>query len=255
MARVVGVHGAFNELWGPNEIGGRWLPAVRDGLWHADVDISADDFSVAFYGDLFRHAPDAEPTDADLEQVARNSGLLDLAGQLQGSGGLEVIAQAVGTEMLHRLIDQVGRYFADPSIRVAVRARVERAIDPDTRVVIAHSLGSVVAYEALCAHPEWGVTDFVTIGSPLGAEGIVFPHLDPAPVDGIGAWPGTVVSWTNVAALGDRMCAAPKLAERFGPRVTDFAVDNGHRAHDPEPYLNAAMTGHAVAAGLERTAR
>ena len=57
------------------------------------------------------------------------------------------------------------------------------------------------------------------------------------------------------AAIGDRACATPKLAERFGPRVTDFAVDNGHRAHDPEPYLNSAATGHAVAAGLARTAR
>lgn len=46
MARVVGVHGAFNELWGPNEIGGRWLPAVRDGLWHADVELGADDFAL-----------------------------------------------------------------------------------------------------------------------------------------------------------------------------------------------------------------
>ena len=34
MARIVIVHGAFNELWGPNELKARWLPAVRDGLWH-----------------------------------------------------------------------------------------------------------------------------------------------------------------------------------------------------------------------------
>jgi hypothetical protein len=179
--------------------------------------------------------------------------MVGVHGQVQSAGGLEAIAQAVGTKTLHRLIDQVGRYFAEPSTRVAVRARVERAISPDTRVVVAQ-LGSVVAYEALCAHPEWGVTDFVAIGSPLGAEKIVFEHLEPAPVDGVGAWPGSVVSWTNVAAIGDHMCAAPKLAERFGSRVADFAVDNGHRAHDPEPYLNAAVTGHALAAGLGRPA-
>ena len=37
MASIVLVHGAFNELWGPNELKARWLPAVRDGLWHHGV--------------------------------------------------------------------------------------------------------------------------------------------------------------------------------------------------------------------------
>ena len=39
MARIVLVHGAFNELWGPNELKARWLPAVRDGLWHHGVEL------------------------------------------------------------------------------------------------------------------------------------------------------------------------------------------------------------------------
>jgi hypothetical protein len=34
--------------------------------------------------------------------------------------------------------------------------------------------------------------------------------------------------------------------------VTDVMIDNGHRAHDAEPYLNAPVTGHAIAAGLAR---
>ena len=32
MARVLMVHGAFNEFWGPHELKARWLPALRDGL-------------------------------------------------------------------------------------------------------------------------------------------------------------------------------------------------------------------------------
>jgi hypothetical protein len=34
VAKIVLVHGAFNELWGPHEIEAQWLPARRDGLWH-----------------------------------------------------------------------------------------------------------------------------------------------------------------------------------------------------------------------------
>ena len=51
MSRVVLVHGAFNELWGPHEVMGRWVPALRDGLWHHGVDLSADD--IAEYYDRF----------------------------------------------------------------------------------------------------------------------------------------------------------------------------------------------------------
>jgi hypothetical protein len=53
----------------------------------------------------------------------------------------------------------------------------------------------------------------------------------------------------NVRAIGDKAAAVP-LREKFGERVEDVLVDNGHRAHAPEPYLNAAVTGAAVAAAL-----
>ena len=59
MAPIVLIHGAFNELWGPNEIKSRWLPAVRDGLWHHGVSVADDDVTVCFYGDLFRRRPGA----------------------------------------------------------------------------------------------------------------------------------------------------------------------------------------------------
>ena len=37
---------------------------------------------------------------------------------------------------------------------------------------------------------------------------------------------------------------------RFRGDVIEYEVDNGHRVHDPEPYLNNRWTGRAVAAGL-----
>jgi pimeloyl-ACP methyl ester carboxylesterase len=253
MATVVGVHGAFHELWGPNQVASRWLPALRDGLALAGAELDAGDFTVAFYGDLFRHDPEAlpAPSDADLLDVAQRAGLLEVATKVAGPDGLAVIAKAVGDEMLRRLVDQAGRYFADPETRARVGDRVAAAVTPDTRVVVAHSLGSIVAYEVLCAHPEWSVSTLVTIGSPLGAETFVRPHLHPAPVDGTCAWPGPVRTWVNIASVGDQACQQqPRLAPAFGPEVVDHLVDNGHRAHDPEPYLCSAATGHAVARGL-----
>ena len=50
--------------------------------------------------------------------------------------------------------------------------------------MVGHSLGSVVAYEALCAHPEWPVRALVTLGSPLGIRNLIFDRLVPAPAAG-----------------------------------------------------------------------
>ena len=79
---------------------------------------------------------------------------------------------------------------------------------------------------------------------------MVFNGLKPTPVDGVGAWPGNVRRWVNVAAVGDKAAENARLSTRFGSRVEDRLVDNGHRAHDPEPYLNNQVTGLAVAEAL-----
>ena len=65
-------------------------------------------------------------------------------------------------------LKQVTRYLAEPAIREECWRRVAGLIGWDTRVVIGHSLGSVVAYEALCnLDADWNVGALVTLGSPL----------------------------------------------------------------------------------------
>lgn len=243
-ARIVLVHGAFNELWGPHEIASRWVPAVRDGLWHHDTRIDDDDVSVCFYGDLFRRAPGA---DDDAFEASR-AGVADMLTKLGGEDALAAISQAANEAVFDRTVDLITTIATRADLREQVRARFEQVMTDDVRVVVAHSLGSIVAYHALATHPQWRV-DFVTIGSPLAAP-MVLGQLDPPAIDGKGQWPGGVQRWTNVAAVGDKAAARSRLAEAFGDRVEDHLVDNGHRAHDPEPYLNAAATGAAIARAL-----
>jgi pimeloyl-ACP methyl ester carboxylesterase len=250
VAKIIGVHGAFHQLWGPWEVWNRWVPAIRDGLWHADVELDPDDVSIAFYGDIFRaNVDDGRPSDEELLGIARDAGLTEVVEGLAGPDGLEVIAEAVGKQTLRQLVNQLGRYFADHELRTRVRERLERLVTPETRVVIAHSMGTVVAYETLAEHPDWNVETLLTIGSPLGADW-VFHHLEPGPVDDHGAWPGSIARWINVASVGDEAVQEPHLADLFGDRVLDLGVDNGHRAHDAEPYLNAVTTGRALADAL-----
>lgn len=123
MAKILLVHGAFHELWGPNEITTRWLPALRDGLWHHGAEIDASDVAAAFYGDLFR--PDPEVGGTETAAAARQAGAEAIAAQIPG-----------GVDAL-------------PGIEAAAIGRVVDCIGPDTEIVVAHSLGTLVSFAAL----------------------------------------------------------------------------------------------------------
>lgn len=94
------------------------------------------------------------------------------------------------------------------------------------------------------------MTDFVTLGSPLGLQGIIFDRLRPVPVDGVGDWPGPVRRWMNIADPGDIVAVVHELATRFGDAVKDESMTNGTRMHDLTRYLSAPKTGAAIALPL-----
>ncbi|MBM3658702.1 MAG: hypothetical protein FJW95_04275 [Actinobacteria bacterium] len=248
MARILLVHGAFHELWGPNEIKTRWLPALRDGLWHHDLEVDAADVDAAFYGDLFR--PDPEVDGIETAAAARQAGAEAIAAQIPGGvDALPAIAEAMGKAMLARITYLAGMLATEPGIEAAAIGRVVDRIGPDTEIVVAHSLGTLVSFAALRRNPDVHLPLLVTLGSPLGAPFVQGRVADEI-VDGIAPWPGSVERWVNVAAVGDMACVEPQLAKLWGARVQDHLVDNGHRAHDVEPYLNARVTGAAIAGAL-----
>lgn len=281
MARVVCVHGVGNQLKGEHTLLKDWWPALLDGLARAGSDAAAGEGAMAFYGDLFRPpgetlavgdpvfgakdvapgweeeqllawwraAAEADPAVApvDGDTLARVPGSVQAAlRQLSRSKFFAGIA----TRALVFDLKQVHRYLTDPGLRAAARDRLLAQIGPETRVVVAHSLGTVVAYEALCARPH-GVRALVTLGSPLGIRHLIFDRLEPAPVDGLGAWPGSDdLVWTNVADRGDVVALEKDLRGGFGDRVRNVVVHNGSHAHDSVPYLTDRVTGAAVAGGL-----
>ena len=109
----------------------------------------------------------------------------------------------------------------------------------------------MAADEALVDQTDVAV-DLVTFGSPLGRPGVIDTDLEPPVVDGRGAWPAGVRTWTNITSVGDIVADGFPLAPVFGA-VVEARVDNGHRAHEPEPYLCALATGTAIAAGMRAT--
>lgn len=152
-------------------------------------------------------------------------------------------------------LKQVNRYLTDPALRAEALARVSDRIGEDTRGVVAHSLGSVLAYEALCARPGHQVRALVTIGSPLGIPNLILHRLHPAPLTLGGqpraVWPGGErLVWTNLADGGDVVALVKDLRPAFGENVRGAVVHNGATAHEALAYLTDKLCGQAIADGL-----
>lgn len=275
MARVVVVHGIGHQYGGAATLAGSCVPAMQDGMTRAGTT-DFPDVVCAFYGDLFRprervlggeppyRADDVEPgleqellmawweeaartdpgvPEPDARTMARTPRSVQAAlHALSGSAFFTGLAERLMVSNLR----QVRRYLTDPELRQEITARVSAEISDDTAVVVGHSLGSVVAYEALCARPEARVCAFVTLGSPLGIRNLVFDRLVPEP----GRWPGGTRAWTNIADAGDVVALVKDLRPLFGRQVRNVLVHNGSRAHDMTRYLTAAAVGQAVVDGL-----
>jgi pimeloyl-ACP methyl ester carboxylesterase len=242
------VHGAGNSLWGPASIRARWYPALADGLaWHG-IAVAEAEVEVAFYGDLFRKDPERnyDPSLDVREMLTKVSGLMN---SHDHDVDLDELVKMLSEQHLDRLLAQAGAYLENDDLRRQAQARLEAVVGPETEVVIAHSLGTIVSYETLCRHAEWNVNGLVTMGSPLGGQ-MILELLDPVPEDGRGRFPAGVNRWINIRNGDDPACIRP-LSEVFDGPIIERLVDNGHRVHDPEPYLNSRTTGRAVADMLD----
>lgn len=281
MTRVVAIHGIGNQYRGAATLHAAWFPALRDGLTRAGGDLEPGEFACAFYGDVFRPgervlsagypAYDASDVNGGVEHellmawweeaAAVDPAVIPPSARTLARvpRGAQAALNALSgsrffTGMTERMmvfsLKQVGLYLTDDTVRARVLERVASTVTPATRVLIGHSLGSVVAYEALCANPDWSVRTFVTLGSPLGVRNVIFDRLRPPATAGRGRWPGSVSAWTNIADPGDVVALVKDLRPRFGDDVRCLEVDCGAKAHDVTRYLTAAATGRAVASGL-----
>jgi hypothetical protein len=148
-----------------------------------------------------------------------------------------------------RSLAQVTRYFSDNTIRSAALESVLKLVEPKTKVVIGHSLGSVVAYEAMHRIKQ-PVPLLITLGSPLGLDTIVYDRLRPQPP----CFPPTVQRWVNVADRDDFIAAEPHLERLFSRSIPagavfegGYTVDNGADPHNAHFYLGKSQVGSPLA--------
>jgi hypothetical protein len=113
-----------------------------------------------------------------------------------------------------RLVPDVAAYFFNPRVRAAIRSRLldVLATAAGPYVVIAHSMGTIVAYDVL--HALGDVIDvrlWVTLGSPLGITAVQNRLAQPLSV------PHGVREWRNFADRLDPVAFDRTLSGEFEP--------------------------------------
>ena len=273
MAHVVGVHGIGNRQAGRTSaeaaamLGGRWTTVLRRSLGTGSQLRAV----VAYYAHhLACETAQGARDPAQLTEPEQQL-LLDWVDAL---GAPTEVAQGLLTQPARAAADWVARrfgldhalvrllvttfcrevhtYFTVPDRRAAVRDTVANAITSEQpRVLLAHSLGSVVAYETLWARPDLQVELLVTLGSPLGMPDVVFDRLQPGPENGRGQRPPGVQRWINVADPGDVIAVPRGLAASFDGLDADLTTPIGvFNFHKVTGYLSCTTTAAALASLL-----
>ena len=185
---------------------------------------------------------------------------INAATTLLGAGPWGSAGQWAGGKFLVRDLAQVARYLTrgEPdgsgrSIDARIRDVIADALGPAPALVVAHSLGSVVAFETLhehaCSVPLW-----VTLGSPLAMRAVVWPKVRPQPP----TTPDKVVRWLNFWDRDDIITARPILesdvrASAVGVSPRSIRVDSdGLWVHSATKYLAKADVAGPVMEALSR---
>jgi hypothetical protein len=286
MVSIVITHGRSQEFGIGETLEENWTRALRQGLGDAHAAFAeAIPVDFAFYGTLWRpdaaefdaagaergggdteRAEEAPPTDlqvaiadelfaaapADARARTERFGwdtLARLVGNLDGVLG-------VGKVALKYFLEDIDRYFSDAGLRDKAIAKVVDTVGENSApvVLLAHSLGTIVAYDALRRHPELPVPGLVTFGSPLGLA-TVRARLQETGGDLV--YPPSVQHWANIYEKRDFVAAGIKLGPIYaagdGRTIDDRTsagmgpgIGNVVAAHDAIVYLSSAALATAT---------
>lgn len=170
-------------------------------------------------------------------------------------------------------IRETERYFSNRDgigrqVRELLKAPLRRMFaDGDRVMVIGHSMGSIIAYDALWElwHEEQNpgrIDLFLTLGSPLGMQ-FVQQRLVGFRESPGRRFPGNIRRWQNAAAQGDLTALDRALKDDFSPMVaqgltesiddmnaglyTYYRNQDGLNVHRSYGYLAHPLIGRVIA--------
>ncbi|MCX5129878.1 hypothetical protein [Streptomyces sp. NBC_00347] len=224
-------------------------PGSADAAEDAPVGEEEEEFILQA---LAAYAPSAVAEEDDSPMGAQTLGEGRLTPRiLRRARAVDRVAGRGVTDRLLWLVREAHGYLRHEETGAAVRAEVRAALAATgARMVIAHSLGSVVFYDMLSrgevpsrADGSPAAVSLITCGSPLSwlavRNGV---HTAGAPLSVPAG-----VEWTNLYAPYDPVNRRGGLSH-LAVGVTDIEVDNGKlNAHDVHRYLDKPAVTERVA--------
>lgn len=285
--RLMLVHGRAQEGKSSKIIEDEWMTALRRGFGGIGGSLPADlKIDAPFYGDelikqLQRY--DLPPADgiatrgavaddyaAFLEDVAIQLSHDDKVTHREIEGELGAVPGTRGPEnwewvqaviraidrrtpgvsdySIGKLLRDVFVYVNDSRTRREINRIVAAALTTEPTVIVAHSLGTVVAYEVLREHVGNSVPRLITVGSPLGIRAIRDKLATPLTV------PVGVRDWYNAFDDRDVVALYPLNAGNFNvkPPVKNYPFVNNHtdNRHGIAGYLDDGDVASQIDAAL-----
>ncbi len=261
--KLVMLHGRDQQGKDPQQLRQQWLAALEVGLERAGLPaLRAQAIEFPYYGDRLDElvkqldaplvadvrAKGGSPDDGQadfrgqlLQELATAAGISEqeiqaaYRGQATEKGPLnwewvQAILEALDRTPMGRLaVDLFTRdvyvYLNHPEVAESIHAIVDAALGQEPCVLVAHSLGSIVAYRMLRdARNSAQVRRLITLGSPLGVRAIRRMLTPPSL-----ARPAGVGPWLNAYDPRDVVALIPLDASTWDvrpPIVNKADVDN-----------------------------
>lgn len=207
---------------------------------------------------LAHASAEAAPADQAQGSLSVLRRALNVATTLMALKPWGAVAGWATPRLMVRDLAQVSRYLArgesDASgltLDTRIRRRLHTALGDTPAVVVAHSLGTVVALETLHDHPV-RTPLLVTLGSPLSMRTVVRPRLRPQPP----RTPEHVERWLNFWDKDDIIAVRPKLERDIAPNASGVLPSSGRTdadgvwVHSAGKYLAQAAVAGPVAEAL-----
>lgn len=238
---VIGIHG-LNRKPQRQVLAGWWSTSISEGIQRNTIGYRNQvDFELVYWADLLYGEPIAALADEEAYVAAKGQGPLPSGGPsllaitaavLEGGLGQALrmffkgsVVDDIVARALEERTPDLGLYQGDPEKRNAVRQRlfdrlsIAHATGKEI-MLIAHSMGSVIAYDVLADAerilPKLRVAHLLTLGSPLGVEAV--KHILATPTRPLRV-PDCVARWSNLADPADHYA-------RWDARLVDDYADN-----------------------------
>jgi hypothetical protein len=266
--KLILIHGVAQGGQTPAAITDNWCNALKRGGVRAGP-LSAAQPELAYYGDLLEAGISAIPIRDLFERFTTKAEfLLKVAAEVNAASArihAQMLAASAAdqTDAFSRSVYQqiatghqplsVGPvleglgdtfdYLTQYNLRRAIDERVAAKLGNQPQTIVAHSLGSVVAYRLLRDN-KIACQRLITIGSPL-----VFNAVRKL-LDGPFSWPAKLSEWRNGYDQFDPICLGMPFGHHhsWGPRIAQLRVDNlEHGNHAAVGYLGVS----AIAAWVD----